>query len=430
MGFRFVSPGMNHATYLAYQFGAAVLAPWQRAALTSLRAASAASVSLPANLDHAFAAVELLAGLQVSGRRPPFGLSEDGLQEEVVCELPFCSLLRFRRGAGGPPVLLVAPLSGHFASRLRETVRGLLDGHDVYVTDWHNARDLPVSQGRFDLDDYVGYLLHFLRGIGARAHLVAICQGCIAALAATALLAEDEERARPLSLTLMCGPVDPRINPTAIGLFAANTPLPWFERCMTSVVPAGFQGAGRRVAPGFLNAPSLSRTESAGRMVALLQNCAGLGDRRQIEQVRQCLLDEYSLLDLSAEFYLSTIRQVFQEATLPRGQLRWRGRPVRPAAIRDCSLMTIEAAEDDVCGPGQTHAAQDLCSGLAPVLRRRLTQPRAGHVALFSGEAWTSQVCPALRRMMAERESDEAGTAADSRPRAPSVLRVPQPVST
>lgn len=396
---------MNHEPYLAYEFGVAILAPWQQACLASLRTISALSAPLPAAMRNACAAWELLAALQVSGERPPFRLSGGDTREEVVCSLPFCSLVRFRRGAGGPPVMLVAPLSGHYASRLRDMVDGLLDGHDVYVTDWHNARDVPLGQGGFDLDDYIDYLLHFLRRIGPGAHLVAICQASTASLAATALLAEDDDDVRPLSLTLMCGPVDPRISPTAIGRFAAGTPVTWFERCMTTVVPPGFAGVGRRVAPGFLQVPGFSRNESTERFSALLQSCAGLGvwDRAQIEQARHGYLDELSLLDLSGEFYLSTIRQVFQEAALARGRLYWRGRRVRPEAIRDCGLMTIEAAEDDVCGPGQTHVAHELCSGLPPALRRRLTQPRSGHVALFNGRTWQDDVCPAVRAMIAER---------------------------
>lgn len=415
---------MTHGLYLAYELGYASLAPWRQAWLTSVRMAEALSSPLsplPPPLRHACRTWEMLAALQVRGQRPPFGLNEDDAQEEVVCELPFCSLLRFCKHAAAPRILLVAPLSGHFASRMRDTVRTLIEHYDVFVTDWHNARDVPLSYGRFDLDDYIEYLQHFLRRIGPGAHMVAVCQACPAALAATALLAEDEDPARPRSLTLMCGPIDPRLNPTVIDLYAMSMPTAWFERCMTTLVPAGFAGAGRRVAPGFLQMPSLSWTESSARLSSLLRTCASMepvaADR--IEQARKSYEDELSLLDLSAEFYLSTIERVFRNPTLPTGRMRWRGRQVRPGAIRDCGLMTVEATEDDVCGAGQTHAAHPLCNALPSSLRWRLTEA-SGHVALFSGPAWHAEVLPALRAMITQCERERhAGTEAESGPPRP-----------
>lgn len=392
---------MNHSLYLAYEIASASLEPWQQARLKWLRALRT-TCGVPDSMQDAWTALELLAALRVSGSRPPFCLDAADTSEELICELPFCSLLRFRRGAGGTPLLLVAPLSGHFASRLRETVDGLLDEHDVYVTDWHNARDVPLSAGGFDLDDYIDYLLHFLRRIGVRCHVMAICQACPPVLAASALLCEDRDDVRPLGLALLCGPIDPRINPTAIGYFARSMPISWFMRNMTSIVPAQFSGAGRRVAPGFLQVPSLSWSESSSRLLGLAQSCAGFGswDQDRIKDARQGCLDEFSLMDLSAEYYLATIRSVFHDAALARGRYSWRGRRVHPDAIVDCGLVTIEAGRDDVCGAGQTHPAHELCPALPQAYRTRITQRQCGHLGLFTGPVWQAAVRPALRAAM------------------------------
>ncbi|HEY8606111.1 MAG TPA: polyhydroxyalkanoate depolymerase [Noviherbaspirillum sp.] len=416
---------MNHDIYRTYLDAAAWCTPARSAMLAAIQTWRPFGDALPGS-DAAAAALELLASLQVSGDAPPFVLggapAADGdfsaVRQEVVLRLPFCNLVRFRRQQDlpRPKILLVAPLSGHHASRLRDTVGALLGGHDVFVTDWRNARDVPVAAGRFDIDDYLEYLLVFLREIGPGVHLAGICQSCPPVLAAAALLAEDGDPATPRSLILMCGPVDPRINATFTGLAARAAPLALFEQAMTATIPGEFAGAGRRVAPGFLQAACLLGADAPGRMAALLQTCAGLGvlDRAGLEEARRCYQDELSLVDLPAEFYLSTIDRVFRQAALPRGRFSWRGRPVRLAAIRDTALMTIEGADDAICGAGQTHAAHALCAGISDALRVCHTEPATGHAALFSGARWRSGVHPAVRAFVAAQERRMSGGCAAS----------------
>lgn len=357
------------------------------------------------------AALDVLARMRLTHNRPSYQIDtvEIGgrtmaVQEEVALGLPFGSLLHFKKmGADHlpyqPPVLLAAPLSGHFATLLRETVRTLLQDHDVYITDWHNARDIGLWHGGFGLDDYIDYLMQFMRAIGPGVHMVAVCQPCVAALAATALMAEDHDAAQPRSLTLMAGPVDCRINPTGVNELAISKPIEWFEKNLISHVPLPHVGFMRKVYPGFVQLSAFMSMNMDRHKQAFKNLYEHLRDGRveEAESIRK-FYDEYlAVNDLPAEFYLETVRKVFQTYDLPRGQLTIQGRPVRPAAIRRTALMTVEGERDDICAVGQTVAAQDLCTGIRPYLKTHHVQTGVGHYGVFSGKKWNQQIYPRVR---------------------------------
>jgi len=282
---------------------------------------------------------------------------------------------------------------------LRDTVRTMLADHDVYITDWHNARDVPVGAGRFGLAEYTQHLMDFLATLGPGAHVVAICQPCVAALAATALMSEDQHCATPASLTLMAGPIDCRINPTEVNKLATTQPIDWFEKNLIAHVPLRFRGAGRRVYPGFVQLSAFISMNRERHINAFRDYYTHLvTDEHEKAQVTRSFYEEYlAVADLPAEFYLETVQQVFQEHALPRGELRFNGRRVDPSAIRRTALLTIEGERDDICAIGQTLAAQDLCSGLRPYLRTHYVQPGVGHYGVFSGRRWQNHIYPMVR---------------------------------
>ena len=354
------------------------------------------------------AAFEVFSRLRLTHTRPAYGIDEvlvDGapvaVHEEVALVAPFGTLLHFRKDtkAVHPPVLLAAPLSGHFATLLRETVRTLLRDHDVYLTDWHNARDVPLRHGGFSLDDYTAQLIAFLEAIGPGAHLVAVCQPCVAALAATALMAEDDNPAAPKSLTLMAGPVDCRINPTGVNTLATSKPIEWFRKNLISHVPFPHAGMMRRVYPGFLQLTafmSMNPERHKEQFKKLYQHIVD-GETDKADTIRN-FYDEYlAVNDLPAEFYLETVERVFQTYDLPRGELTVHGRKVNPAAIRKTALMTVEGERDDICSVGQTVAAQDLCTSIRPYLKTHHLQAGVGHYGVFSGSKWNAQIYPRVR---------------------------------
>jgi polyhydroxyalkanoate depolymerase len=355
---------------------------------------------------------ELFAQLKISHSQPPFAIETvqlDGrdvaVTEETVLSTPFGSLLHFRKDdAAGlnpvmPKVLVVAPLSGHFSTLLRDTVRVLLPEHDVFITNWHNARDIPRSAGRFGFDENIDYLIRCMEALGPHSHVLAVCQPCVQVLAAVAVMAEDRNPAQPRSMTLMAGPVDPRVNPTGVNDLAVSKPLPWFEQHVISRVPWMHKGAGRCVYPGFMQLSafmSMNMGKHAKAYEDLYQHLV----RHEAEAARaiQKFYDEYlTVLDLPAEFYLETIDKVFQRALLAKGELTHRGRTVDPGKIRHTVLLTVEAERDDICGFGQTAAAQDLCSALPPYMKRHHMQPGIGHYGVFSGRRWQTQVYPVVR---------------------------------
>jgi poly(3-hydroxybutyrate) depolymerase len=324
--------------------------------------------------------------------------------EKPLLQLAFGTLLHFGKPGmrGQPPVLLVAPLSGHFATLLRDTIRTLLQDHDVYVTDWHNAREVPLREGAFGLDDYIDYMMRFMAAIGPGVHVVAVCQPCVAALAATALMAEDDHPATPRSLTLMAGPVDCRANPTEVNRLAVSKPIRWFERNLISHVPLPHAGFMRRVYPGFVQLTAFlsMNLERHKKSFRDLHDHLLAGDTAQADVIR-AFYDEYlAVNDLPAEFYLETVEKVFQTFDLARGCLDWRGRRVNPAAIRRTALLTVEGERDDICAVGQTVAAQDLCSGIRPYLKSHHVQTGVGHYGVFSGRRWNQQIYPRVREVV------------------------------
>jgi poly(3-hydroxybutyrate) depolymerase len=297
--------------------------------------------------------------------------------EETAASSPFCTLVRFRKPgiAGQPKVLVVAPLSGHFATLLRDTVRTLLADHDVFLTDWHNARDIPVSHGDFGFDDCVEHVISFLEAIGPKAHVIAVCQPCVQVLAAVAVMSQDKNPATPLSMTLMAGPIDTRVQPTKVNDLASSRPIAWFEKNLISDVPAGLKGAGRKVYPGFVQLAAFMSMNGSRHVKAhgdLYQHLA-TGDAEQANEIKAFYDEYFAVFDLPARFYLETVRRVFQDA---------------------------ELARDDICAVGQTLAAHDLCSRLKPFLKRHHLQAGVGHYGVFSGRRWRTQIYPIVRNLM------------------------------
>ena len=354
------------------------------------------------------AGYEVFSRTQLTHTRPEFKIDhvQDGahttaVQEDVVDRTPFCSLLRFRKqGATDQPrVLLVAPMSGHFATLLRGTVKTLLRDHDVYVTDWHNARDIPLADGRFGLDEYVGHVVRFLQKIGPGAHIVAVCQPTVAALTAVAVMAAEDDPAQPASMTLMAGPIDTCINPTAVNELAKSKPIEWFESNLVGVVPARHAGSGRHVYPGFMQLTAFMNMNLQRHVDAFRNLYCYLaeGEIEKAEAIKTFYEEYFAMSDLPAEFYLETVRVVFQEHALPLGLLQFRGRPVDLTAIRRTALFTVEGEKDDICAVGQTVAAQELCSTIRPYMRLHHVQTAVGHYGVFNGRRWENEIYPRLR---------------------------------
>jgi poly(3-hydroxybutyrate) depolymerase len=278
----------------------------------------------------------------------------------------------------------------------------MLPEHDVYVTDWHNARDVPLAAGRFGFDEYVEHLMTFLQRIGPRAHLMAICQSCVAALAAVALMAEDRHPATPASLTLMAGPIDCRVNPTRVNALASERPLTWFEANLIDRVPMRYAGATRRVYPGFVQLAAFMNMNIERHIRALREYYEHVieGSEEKAHVARRFYREYFAVADLPAEFFLETVRRVFQDYDLPLGKLTWRGRVVDPRSIRRIPLLTVEGEKDDICSLGQTLAAHDLCTRLPEYLRTHYVQPGVGHYGVFSGRNWESNIFPIVRAVI------------------------------
>ncbi len=357
------------------------------------------------------AGLEMVSRAGLTHERPAYGFTsvrvdgEDRLvREQVVTGTPFGDLVRFRKDGDPeqPRILLVAPLSGHFATLLRGTVETLLPENDVYITDWKNARDAPLSAGPFGFDEYVAHVIAFLEAIGPGAHLLGVCQPCAHALAAVAIMAEDDNPATPLSMTLMAGPVDTRVNPTKVNELAQNHPIDWFEKELISTVPARYAGAGRRVYPGFVQLTAFMLMNLGRHSDAHVDMYSHLAAGRTVEaEAAKTFYDEYfAVLDLTAEFYLETVSRVFQDHLLPRGELVWRGRKVDPGAIHRTALFTVEGERDDICSVGQTVAAHTLCANIYANRKRHHLQPGVGHYGVFNGKKWQSQIYPLVRNLI------------------------------
>jgi poly(3-hydroxybutyrate) depolymerase len=354
------------------------------------------------------AACELIELAALRHERPAFGIAsvevggqEARVREEVVFARPFGSLLHFRKDLAlkQPRVLLVAPLSGHFATLLRATVRTLLRDHDVTITDWHNLRDVPMSEGRFGMDEYVLQLIEFMEIMGPGAHVVAVCQPTVGALAAVSLMAEDGNPATPASMTLMAGPIDTRINPSKVNELATGHSLEWFESNLIARVPPRYAGGARRVYPGFIQLAafmSMNFERHVKAFIDMYQNRVK-GDYVKAEATRSFYEEYFAVMDLPAELYLDTVRTVFQEHALARGTLAVKGRRVDPGAVTRTMLLTVEGEKDDICSVGQTLAAHDLCKHLRPAMRMHHMQAGVGHYGVFSGKRWESGVYPLIR---------------------------------
>src|ERR1700736_1165854 len=399
--------------YQAYQAYADMVAPLQAAA----SAAAASSAAWPGMLSKNSLAREIgafyecLALARLTQQRPPFGI--DAVQinhqvvavsEEVVHRTPFCSLLHFKKDVQPtqPRVLLVAPLAGHSATLLRGTVATMLAEHDVYITDWHNARDVPLSDGPFGLDDCVGHLIGFLERLGPGSHVVAVCQPTVAALAAVALMAEAGNPAQPRSMTLMAGPIDTRVNPTKVNELAKSRSIEWFERRLISSVPWRYPGASRRVYPGFVQLAAFMNMNIERHINAHIRQFRALlaGDAAAVEAHRRFYDEYFAVMDLTAEFYLETVQRIFQTPALPLGRLTWRGNVVRPAAIRRTALLTVEGERDDICAIGQTLAALELCNRISVARKQNHLQTGVGHYGVFSGKRWSQEIYPRVREMI------------------------------
>jgi poly(3-hydroxybutyrate) depolymerase len=397
--------------YQAYQAHSDVMVPVRAFAATALRSIGQNAGFGTGPFRNLTAAYELIARAGLTHVRPPFGVDRvtSGNREVEVREVPalvtpFGTLLHFKKDIDTvqPRVLLVAPLSGHFATLLRATVRTMLPEHDVYVTDWHNARDVPASDGVFGFDEYVDHLIQFLEKIGAGAHIVAVCQPCVAALIAAAVMAQTDNPAQPRSMTLMAGPIDTRVNPTKVNELAQSKPISWFEKNLIATVPLRYDGVFRRVYPGFVQLAAFMSMNIDRHVKAhqeLYDNLVNGEDEKV--RVTKAFYDEYfAVLDLAAEFYLETVRLVFQEHALPLGKVTFRGEPVDPRAIKKTMLLTVEGERDDICAVGQTLAAHDLCSGLRPYRKRHHMQAGVGHYGVFSGKRWEHQIYPIVKNVI------------------------------
>ncbi len=362
------------------------------------------------------AAMELIARSGTSHRRPEFGLSttrignaEIAVTERVVHAGPFGSLLHFAKDTDRvqPRLLVVAPMSGHFATLLRATVRTLLPENDVFITDWHNARDVGLHEGGFDLDDFIAHIIQFLGLLGPGSHVLAVCQPTVPVLAAVALMAQDNHPDQPRSMTLMAGPIDTRLNPTKVNALAQSRSIDWFERNLIGTVPLRFAGRMRRVYPGHVQLAAFMAMNLPRHIKAHEEQYRSLveGDAGRAAAHRAFYDEYFAVMDLPAEFYLQTIRTIFQEHALPLGRMRWRGSPVEPRAIRRTALLTVEGEHDDICAIGQTMAALDLCEGLRPSMRRHHLQTGVGHYGVFSGRRWTGEIYPKLRETIQAYEA-------------------------
>jgi poly(3-hydroxybutyrate) depolymerase len=358
------------------------------------------------------ASLDVFAHAAAPRGKPEFGIAETkvgrktvAVSEQVVLRKPFGQLKHFAKTGvvGQPKLLIVAPMSGHYATLLRGTVERMLPRHDVFITDWRDAKLVPLADGSFDLDDYIDYLIEFLELIGPGGHMLAVCQPAVPAFAAVALMNAAKNPARPKTLTMMGGPIDTRKAPTAVNLLATERPLAWFQRNVVATVPMIHPGAGRKVYPGFLQLAGFMTMNLGSHLVSHWEMFKHLvdGDDEGADSTR-AFYDEYrSVCDMAAEYYLQTVEVVFQRHLLPKGQMTHRGRPVDPKAIKDTALLAIEGERDDISGVGQTRAALDLAAKLPKAKKQYLLAKGVGHYGIFNGRKWREQIAPAVEKFIA-----------------------------
>ncbi len=368
-------------------------------------------VSNRRNIRRLWAACDIVARSHPTHSRPPYGIDAVtvgpkpiAVLEQPTMTTPFGTLIHFQKAVdlGQPRVLVVGPMSGHFTTLIRSTIRSLLVDHDVHVLDWHNARDVPVEHGPFGLDEYVEHVMAALRFLGPGVNVVAVCQPAVPVLAAVALLASAKDAAQPDTMTLIAGPIDTRINPNRVDNLATDKPLSFFESRAVDTVPSRHPGAGRRVYPGFLQLAGFLLMNPRRHVMAHAGMYRNLvkGEITKAARTRE-FYDEYgAVMDVPAEFYLDTVSRVFQEHLLPRGKLTFRGQLVDPSRIKKTALLTIEGGKDDICPPGQTFAAHKLCSGIAQNRRRHHLQEGVGHYGVFSGSLWETEIYPVLTKFI------------------------------
>jgi poly(3-hydroxybutyrate) depolymerase len=365
------------------------------------------------------ASLEVFAHASAPRGKPEFGLHSTVIgrkivpvREEVVLRKPFGQLKHFAREGveGGPSLLIVAPMSGHYATLLRGTVERLLPGHDVYITDWRDAKLVPTKDGRFDLDDYIDYLIEFLEWIGERSgqrpNLLAVCQPAVPAYAATALMAAQKNRWRPRTLTMMGGPIDTREAPTAVNTLATQRPHAWFQQNVIATVPMIYPGSGRKVYPGFLQLAGFMTMNLGSHLISHWEMFKHLvvGDDEGAEPTQKFYEEYRSVCDMTAEFYLQTVDVVFQRHLLPKGELMHRGTRVDPAAIRDTALLAIEGERDDISGLGQTRAALDIATKLPASRKQYFMAKDVGHYGIFNGRKWRERIAPVVEKFIAAND--------------------------
>ena len=360
-------------------------------------------------------ALDVFAHAAAPRGKPKFGLPttvvegrEVAVHEEIVLRRPFGQLLHFRREGieDAPRLLIVAPMSGHYATLLRGTVERMLPKHDVFITDWIDAKLVPLSEGSFDLDDYIDYLIAFLEHIGPGAHMLAVCQPSVPSFAAAAIMSEDANPALPKSLTMMGGPIDTREAPTAVNGLATQRPHAWFQRNVIATIPYGYPGAGRRVYPGFLQLAGFMTMNLGNHLTSHWEMFKHLvaGDGESAEATKR-FYDEYrSVCDMPAEFYLQTVDAVFQRHLLPQGKLMHRGRRVDPAAVKAVALLAVEGENDDISGRGQTRAALTTSTSLPEKMKHYHLAKGVGHYGIFNGSKWRNKIAPVVEKWIAQHD--------------------------
>ncbi|MFN3869507.1 MAG: polyhydroxyalkanoate depolymerase [Hyphomicrobiaceae bacterium] len=403
--------------YLAYELAHMMIQPMRLAAKTLKH-----SADMPLNpfgqtpmMRQISAACEVFEGVTRRYGKPDWGIERTRVQglevpvrQETVWSKPFCNLVHFDRPEEllgkryDPKLLIVAPMSGHYATLLRGTVAEMIKEHNVYVTDWVDARDVPVMSGRFDLDDFIDYVIEMIQFLGPNTHVMAVCQPSVPVLAATAVMAARNDPAQPSSITLMGGPIDTRRNPTRVNKLAEDKPMAWFERNVITHVPFGNAGFMRAVYPGFMQLTgfmtmNLERHTQAHQK--LFDNLVK-GDCDSVQAHKEFYEEYLAVMDLPAEFYLQTVETVFKTHDLPDGRLRHRGEVVDCAAITKTALITIEGERDDICGLGQTEAAHDLCPGIPIDEHYHYVQPGVGHYGVFNGTRFRTEIAPRIREMI------------------------------
>jgi len=360
-------------------------------------------------------ALDVFAHASAPRGKPEFGIEGTivegkavAVTEEIVLRKPFGQLKRFRKEGveAGPKLLMVSPMSGHYATLLRGTVERMLPGHDVYITDWRDAKLVPLAEGGFDLDDYIDYLVEFLEAIGPGAHMLAVCQPSVPAYAAAAVMSAGKHPCRPKTLTLMGGPIDTRKAPTAVNTLATQRPFAWFEHNVVATVPYLYPGNGRKVYPGFLQLAGFMAMNLGEHLTGHWEMYKHLvqGNGESAEASKDFYEEYRSVCDMTAEFYLQTVDRVFQRHLLPKGEMVHRGVRVDPAAIKDVALLAIEGERDDISGVGQTKAALTISTGLPPDLKRYHLAKGVGHYGIFHGSKWRNRIAPMVEEWIARHD--------------------------